>query len=109
MAIGSHSKKSPHALVGRFDRWLTDAEQEAERGSQRDVIIDFGQVEKVSSDELNELIRLQLHLKHGGQQLILANVQETVFQVFTLTRLDRLIELRHGSHFDNFGLKPKQR
>ncbi|MGB7326563.1 MAG: STAS domain-containing protein [Rubripirellula sp.] len=100
MAIGFNAQKTSHTFVGQVDNWLRDAKCDAENSESPEVIVDLSDVTRVSSHDLNELIRLQLHIKNGGQRLVLSNVQETVFQVFTLTRLDRLIELRHDGHFE---------
>ncbi|TWU57814.1 STAS domain-containing protein [Rubripirellula reticaptiva] len=100
MAIGFNAQKPSHDFVGQVDGWLKEAKCTAENCDHAEVIVDLSDVTRVSSHDLNELIRLQLHIKNGGQRLVLSNVQETVFQVFTLTRLDRLIELRHDGHFE---------
>ncbi|TWU58789.1 hypothetical protein Poly51_15690 [Rubripirellula tenax] len=100
MALDIEISKSPHQSVGRSDTWLEQAKQKAEQSPEIDVVIDLTGIERINSHELNKLIRLQLHVKQCGRRLVLVNVQETVFQVFTLTRLDRLIELHHDGHFE---------
>ncbi len=107
MAIGFHARKSSRQSVGDgTDHWIVQAKCEAEQSVCEEVVVDLSDVYHINSSDLNDLIRLQLRVKHSGQRLVLCNVQETVLQVFTLTRLDRLIELRHdeaegvpGPHF----------
>lgn len=107
MAIGFHTRKSSFNSVGDgTDHWIVQAKCDAEQSVCEEVVIDLSDVYHINSNDLNDLIRLQLRVKHTGQRLVLANVQETVLQVFTLTRLDRLIELRcdgseamRGPHF----------
>lgn len=91
---GTRTHDGPIGSPRPSGTWLTDAKKEAEESSEREIMIDLSQVQRIASDELCELIRLQLTVKHSDQRLVLCNVQETVMQVFNLTRLDRLIELR---------------
>lgn len=107
MAIGFHAKKPNGSRGGDgTDHWIVQAKCDAEQSVCEEVVIDLSDVYHINSNDLNDLIRLQLRVKHTGQRLVLANVQQTVLQVFTLTRLDRLIELRcdgpeavRGPHF----------
>jgi anti-anti-sigma factor len=95
MAIGFHVRKSNRSSdADRTDHWIVQAKCDAEQSICEEVVIDLSDVYHINSNDLSDLIRLQLRVKHSGQRLVLCNVQETILQVFTLTRLDRLIEMR---------------
>ncbi len=100
MAVGLEHDHATIPLREHLGDCLIRAKRDADLSDRVDVVIDLTNVCKINSKDLNELIRLQLRVKHRGQRLVLTNVQETIFQVFSLTRLDRLIELRHDGHFD---------
>ena len=74
--------------------WLIIATQQAEQGSDEVVLVDLSQVEKISSHELSELIRLQVFVRKSGRKLVLENTHLNLRNIFELTRLTRLIELR---------------
>ena len=78
----------------RREFWLTNVRERLEFTAEQEVVIDLAKVETISSNDLNELIRLQLHARHSGRHLVLKNVREIVREVITFTRLDRLIEMR---------------
>ncbi|WP_197231583.1 STAS domain-containing protein [Novipirellula artificiosorum] len=87
--------------------WLTAVARAIEQADEAEVIVDLSAVQMIASSDLSELIRLQLAARQLGRRMILQNPQVNVLEVFTLTRLDRLIELRHegqstlyGHHFD---------
>lgn len=75
--------------------WLSTIARAIEQADEAEVIVDFSAVEMIASSDLSELIRLQLAARQLGRRMILQNPQDNVLEVFTLTRLDRLIELRH--------------
>lgn len=109
MAIGFHARKTNVNRIGDdTDHWIVQAKCNAEQSACEEVVIDLTGVDRINSNDLNDLIRLQLRVKQSGQRLVLVNAKEAVLQVFTLTRLDRLIELRcdrpeaiRGPHFKN--------
>ncbi|MFK8113663.1 MAG: STAS domain-containing protein [Rubripirellula sp.] len=74
--------------------WLANVSERFEYATDTEIIVDLSTVETISSKELSELIRLQLLAKHYGKCLVLKNLHATVKEILTLTRLDRLIELR---------------
>jgi anti-anti-sigma factor len=75
--------------------WLEVANEAVRQSSVGEIVIDLSGVEQITSRELNELIRIQLLAKQLGNCLVLLNPQELISQVLTLTRLDRLIQLRY--------------
>jgi anti-anti-sigma regulatory factor len=62
--------------------------------SSEEVVLDCAEVATVNSEDLNQLIRFQARLRQEGASLVLANVPEHLVNVFTMTRLNRLFELR---------------
>ena len=75
--------------------WIHHAHYVAEHSTDPEIAVDISAVEKIGSRELNELIRLHLSVKKDGRRLVLENAQKHLLQVFTETRLDRLIHLRN--------------
>ena len=74
--------------------WLKKASDATEQNTDANLVVDMHVVETISSDELTALIRLHTRLRNEGRQLVLENVQDQLWQIFTVTRLDRLIEIR---------------
>jgi anti-anti-sigma factor len=55
------------------------------------LLLDFTNVEQITSVELGTLISLHKRMKDCGGRLTLFNLNLQVFEVFTVTRLDKLI------------------
>jgi anti-anti-sigma factor len=62
--------------------------------SRADVLLDFSNVEYLSSQALGTLVSLHKKLLAGGRYLSLRNLSPPVLEVFTVARLDRLLDLR---------------
>ena len=93
---------SPNQRTGVSDtgfHWLQEAQHSADQTDDPTFAVDLAAIETICSEDLNGLIRLQSRLRSAGRTLILENVQENVWQVFQVTRLDRLIEMRHSAVF----------
>jgi anti-anti-sigma factor len=54
--------------------------------------LDFGNIDRISSAGLNELIGINSRARSHGIRLVLLDVQESVRDVFTHTRLERMFE-----------------
>ena len=54
--------------------------------------LDFGEVDRITSVGLNELIGISSLTRSWGIQLVLLEVCDTVREVFELTRLERMFE-----------------
>ncbi len=54
--------------------------------------LDFKEVTMISSAALNVLIRLNRQTRDRGIQLVLMDVHQSVREVFTVTRLERMFE-----------------
>jgi anti-anti-sigma factor len=55
------------------------------------LLLDFTNVEYITSDELGTLIGLHKKMKASGGRLTLFNLNLQVFEVFTVCRLERLL------------------
>ncbi|TWU59028.1 STAS domain protein [Rubripirellula tenax] len=58
------------------------------------VVLDFREIDRIGSAGLNGLIGINSKARSHGVRLILSNVQESVLDVFALTRLERMFEFR---------------
>lgn len=77
--------------------WMERARHSATDSTDLSVVVDMTTVSRVCSEDLNEVIRLHLELKTQGRRLVLANIPDHVREVFLITRLDRVIEIRGES------------
>jgi anti-anti-sigma factor len=74
--------------------WIQDVSNAAKNSNEPEIVVDMSSVNHVRSQELNELIQLQRELNAQGRKLILENTLDHIAQVFSITRLDRVLELR---------------
>ena len=58
------------------------------------ILLDFANVEFLSSAALGHLIKLEKRSKAKGAQLVLANIKDTIYEVFTITRLDKVFNIQ---------------
>ncbi len=64
-------------------------------GEQRDkLLLNFSQVEFLSSSALGKLITLDKKTKNIQGEMKLSNIRPEIYEVFTITRLDRLFDIR---------------
>ncbi len=77
--------------------WLVDLKRRAQLADNELLTVDLANVPRISSRDLGDLVRIQLKLREQERQLVLENVEEPVWDVLQLTRLDRLIEI-HSAH-----------
>lgn len=75
--------------------WIVDARKTAMQTTDVEIVVDMSTVREICSRDLSELIRLHLETKERGRKLVLENTLDHLWEVFSLTRLDRLIEIRH--------------
>ena len=66
----------------------------ADEPSESDLLLDFGNVEYVSSTALGTLVSLHKKLLARGRYLIVGNLSPQVQEVFVVTRLDRFLNLQ---------------
>jgi anti-anti-sigma factor len=60
---------------------------------ERHLLLDFANVEYITSVELGTLVSLHRKVKASGGRLTLFNLTADVYEVFTITRLQSLIEI----------------
>ncbi|KAA1258418.1 STAS domain protein [Rubripirellula obstinata] len=54
--------------------------------------VDFGRIDRISSVGLNGLIQMNSKSRNHGVRLVLTDVPKAVFEVFQLTRMERMFE-----------------
>jgi anti-anti-sigma factor len=60
------------------------------------LLLDFGKVEYINSDDLGVLINLHKRMQRFGGRLTLFNLIAQVYEVFTVTRLHTLLTISQG-------------
>jgi anti-sigma B factor antagonist len=65
-----------------------------EGDGRRKVLLNFGNVEYLSSTALGILISLNKKLKAFGGRLILCDIDPRIYEVFKITKLDRLLTIQ---------------
>ncbi len=64
-------------------------------GEGRDkLLLNFSQVEFLSSSALGKLITLDKKMKANGGSMKLSNIRPEIFEVFNITKLDRMFDIR---------------
>ncbi len=58
------------------------------------LLLNFSYVEFLSSSALGKLITLDKKIKAAGGALKLSNIRPEIYEVFTITKLDRLFDIR---------------
>ncbi len=91
-------------VVNFLDHKILDAGNIQELGEElfglveedgvKSLLLDFGNVEFLSSAALNKLIMLDKKVKQHGGQLKLCNLKPEIQEVFVITRLNQLFEIR---------------
>jgi anti-sigma B factor antagonist len=66
----------------------------AETTRGHEFLVDFGAIEFFNAAALTVLLRLQKQLAASGRRLGLFNLRPAVAEVFEVTRLDRLFDIR---------------
>jgi anti-anti-sigma factor len=66
----------------------------AEEPGQRPLLVDFGNVDYISSTALGMLVNLHKQLLGAGRRLTVYNVRPQVYEVFAVTRLNCYLDLR---------------
>jgi len=65
-----------------------------ERDDCKKLVLNFENVEFLSSAALGKLITFEKKSKRNGAQLILTNISPEIFQVFAITNLDKLFQIK---------------
>ena len=61
---------------------------------RRKVLLNFGNVEYLSSAALGKLITLNKKVNGSGGKLILCNIDPTIYEVFEITKLNKLFNIQ---------------
>lgn len=64
-----------------------------EKAGQPKLVISFDNVDHLSSAALGTLITINNEVRKKGGQLRLANINKQIFEVFTITKLDKLFQI----------------
>jgi len=90
-------------VVNFVDRKILDEQNIAIIGEQlfslveeegrRNLLLNFGNVEYLSSAALGKLITLNKKLKDAGGRLILCNIDDNIYEVFEITKLDKFFKI----------------
>lgn len=64
-----------------------------DKGQHRKVVLNFSNVEFLSSAALGKLIAFEKKAKQGRVELILTDISPEIFPVFTITGLDKLFKI----------------
>lgn len=78
-------------VIGDEIAGLIDAEAEPR------LLISFDNVDHLSSAALGTLITINNKVRHKGGQLRLANIDPQIYEVFVITRLNKLFEIHETS------------
>lgn len=65
-----------------------------EKDERRKLVLNFGNVEFLSSAALGKLITFEKKGKRLGAEMILTNISPEIFQVFAITNLDKLFQIK---------------
>jgi anti-anti-sigma regulatory factor len=82
------------AIEKTFDQIIAQASRRVAEHDGDEIPIDCSAVTVIKSYMLDRLIRLHLDAQRCGVRVILENVNDFVFEVITLTRLDRMLRIR---------------
>src|SRR5216110_1895395 len=64
-----------------------------DEAGRRKVLLNFGNVEYLSSAALGKLITLNKKLQAAGGRLILCNIDPQIYKVFEITKLNKLFNI----------------
>jgi len=65
-----------------------------ERDGHKKIVLNFSKVEFLSSAALGKLIGFDKRVKQHGAELVLTNIRPEIYEVFAITKLTRLFEIK---------------
>ena len=65
-----------------------------DKDGRKKLLLNFSDVEFLSSAALGKLITFEKKAKRGQAELILTNISPEIYQVFTITNLDKLFKIK---------------
>jgi anti-sigma B factor antagonist len=76
-----------------------------EQQGARKLLLNFGNVEFLSSAALGKLITLNKKLQSAGGRLILCNIDPQIYEVFEITKLDKFFNIQKGPNGEQVALQ----
>jgi len=65
-----------------------------EKDERKKIVLNFSNVKFLSSAALGKMITFQKKAKQSNAELILTNISSDIYQVFTITNLDKLFQIK---------------
>lgn len=65
-----------------------------ERDHRQKIVLNFANVEFLSSAALGKLIGFDKRVKQHGAELILSNIRPEIYEVFAITKLTKLFQIK---------------
>jgi anti-sigma B factor antagonist len=65
-----------------------------ERDGRKKIVLNFSNVEFLSSAALGKLIGFDKRVKQNSAELVLTNIRPEIYEVFAITKLTRLFEIK---------------
>jgi anti-sigma B factor antagonist len=65
-----------------------------ERENRKKIVLNFGNVEFLSSAALGKLIGFDKRVKQHGAELVLSNIRPEIYEVFAITKLTKLFVIK---------------
>ena len=81
------------ALKGRLDAAQASRIQEFVASAEGDTVVDFSELEYISSAGLGQMVALHQKLTKSGSRLTLTGMTQPVKYVFHLARLDTILKI----------------
>ena len=94
MPLLASRPKSSSNVVDGDPHWLEEASYALDHTTDTEIVVNLSSLQTIRSSQLNDLIRMQVRARQAARRLVLENVQDQLWQVFTVTRLDRMFEIR---------------
>lgn len=85
------SKIIDEAEIQEFGQELYDL---VEREGKKKIVLNFGNVEFLSSAALGKLIGFDKRVKQHGAELVLSNIRPEIYEVFAITKLTKLFVIK---------------
>lgn len=90
---GEETKLEVLEAGGEEHPGLRDLVRDQIKKGRRRLILDMGSVERIDSDGVGEVVVVWQHAKNRGGELVLANLQPRVHDLFEILFLDKVIPI----------------
>ena len=77
-----------------FRNWAPELFGLVEQERRRNLLLNFTNVEFLSSAALGKLITLDKKVKANGGRLKLSNIRPEIYEVFAITKLNKLFDIK---------------